>query len=53
MKIIVQSNNNQIVKKYYVYGHYTNEDKLFYVGVGTILNLKSKTHTQRYSRAYH
>jgi hypothetical protein len=49
----MQSNNNQRVKKYYVYGHYTNEDKLFYIGVGTILNLKSKTHTQRYSRAYH
>lgn len=53
MKIIMQSNNNQRVKKYYVYGHYTNEDKLFYVGVGTILSLKSKTHTRRYSRAYH
>ena len=36
----VQSNNNQRVKKYYVYGHYTNKGLLYYIGVGTILNLK-------------
>ena len=39
--------------KYYVYGHYTNDNKLFYIGVGTILNFKSKKHSQIYSRAYH
>ena len=51
---MMQSDNNQRVKKYYVYGHYTEDtDVLFYIGVGTILYLKSKTKTQRYSRAYH
>jgi hypothetical protein len=39
--------------KYYVYGHYTNDNKLFYIGVGTILNFKSKKHSSIYSRAYH
>ena len=48
-----QSNNNQRVKQFYVYGHYTNDDKIFYIGVGTILNFKSKKHSQIYSRAYH
>lgn len=48
-----QSNNKQRVKKYYVYGHYTNNNRLFYIGVGTILNFKSQKETQRYSRAYH
>ena len=50
----MQSNNNQRVKKYYVYGHYTKDTNiLFYIGVGTILNLRSNKITQRYSRAYH
>ena len=39
--------------KYYVYGHYTNDNKLIYIGVGTILNFKSRKHSQIYSRAYH
>jgi hypothetical protein len=47
------SDNNQRVKKHYVYGHYTNENVLFYIGVGTILNLKTNKHISRYSRAYH
>lgn len=50
----MQSNNNQRVKKYYVYGHYTKDTgMLFYIGVGTILNLRSNKNTQRYRRAYH
>jgi len=53
MKMKTQSNNNQRVKQFYVYGHYTNNDKIFYIGVGTILNFKSKKHSQIYSRAYH
>lgn len=48
-----KSNNNQRVNKFYVYGHYTNDNKLFYIGVGTILYPNSKTHKQIYSRAYH
>jgi len=48
----IQSNNNQRVKKYYVYGHYTLDDKLFYIGVGTILNNSQKLKS-KYSRAYH
>lgn len=47
------SNNNQRVKKYYVYGHYTDKDVLFYIGVGTILNLNTNKIRSRYSRAYH
>jgi len=47
------SNNNQRVKKHYVYGHYTNENILFYIGVGTILNLKTNKYISKYSRAYH
>ena len=53
MKMIAQSKNNQSVNKYYVYGHYTKTDQLFYIGVGTILNFKTKKETQKYSRAYH
>lgn len=49
----IQSNNSQRVNKFYVYGHYTNNDIVFYIGVGTISNLKTKKHSQRYSRAYH
>lgn len=49
----VQSNKNQRVKKYYVYGHYTNKGELYYIGVGTILNLKTKKESSKYSRAYH
>ena len=48
-----QSNNNQGVKKFYVYGHYTLEGNLFYVGVGTILNLRVQKPNTKYSRAYH
>jgi hypothetical protein len=47
------SNNNQRVKRHYVYGHYTNEDVLFYIGVGTITNLKTDKIISRYTRAYH
>lgn len=47
------SNNNQRAKKYYVYGHYTNNNKLFYIGVGTIINLKTNRIISRYSRAFH
>lgn len=36
MKIFMQSNNNQRVNKYYVYGHYTNNGQLFYIGTGTL-----------------
>lgn len=50
----MQSDNNQRVKKFYVYGHYTQDsDNLFYIGVGTINNLKSKRINIRYARAYH
>lgn len=49
----IQSNNNQRVNKYYVYAHYTEKGNLFYIGVGTILNFKSKKQTQIYSRAHH
>lgn len=50
----MHSDSNQRVKKYYVYGHYTKTtQEVFYIGVGTIIHLQSKTHTQRYNRAYH
>lgn len=49
----MQSNNNQRVNKFYVYGHYTNNNILFYIGVGTIRNFKSEKNTVKYSRAYH
>lgn len=49
----MQSNNNQRVNKYYVYGHYTDNGQLFYIGVGTILNFKTSKHSQIYARAYH
>jgi len=53
MKIVVQSNNSQGVKKFYVYGHYTNDGRIFYIGVGTKMHLTSKKHSQVYNRAYH
>lgn len=49
----MQSNNNQRVKKFYVYAHYIkNTDIIFYIGVGTILNLKTQKEKSRYSRAF-
>lgn len=53
MKMEIQSNNNQGVKKFYVYGHYTNNDQLFYIGVGTKIYPTAKKHSQIYSRAFH
>lgn len=50
---MVQGNNNQRVKKFYVYGHYTNEGIIYYIGVGTILNLKTNKIKSKYARAYH
>lgn len=53
MKITMQSNNNQRVKKYYVYGHYTEDtDVLFYIGVGTVLNPRIQKVRTKYGRAY-
>lgn len=49
----MKSNNNQGVKRFYVYGHYTLESKLFYIGVGKILNTKTLKLKSKYSRAYH
>lgn len=37
-----------------MYGHYTKDTNiLFYIGVGTILNLNTERMISRYSRAYH
>lgn len=42
------------INRFYVYGHYTADtNQLFYIGVGTILNFKTKKHSQIYTRAYH
>lgn len=49
----IQSNNNQRVKRFYIYGHYTDDGKLFYIGKGKILYLEAKTKKRFYSRAYH
>lgn len=50
---MLQSDNNQRVKRFYVYGHYTFEGNIFYIGVGTILNLQTTKLLSRYARAYH
>ena len=50
----MQSDNNQDIKRFYVYGHYTKETNiLFYIGVGTILNTKTTKVISKYSRAFH
>ena len=42
------------LKKYYVYAHYTKDtNTIFYIGVGTILNLNTDKKKSKYSRAYH
>lgn len=49
----IQSNNNQGVNKFYIYAHYTLDDKIFYIGKGTIKCFKTKSLKRKYSRAYH
>lgn len=48
----VQSNNNQSVKRFYVYAHKTLGGEVFYIGKGKILTNCNKVRS-KYSRAYH